>query len=228
MPAKQTKASATKPAAKKTVKTKAVSAKPKASIKTAKTTRKSTKTLTQTPVAPPVVAVESTPSGTSGALGKLRSRLSRSSWRKLGLGGLIVLLAILAVFFGFQYKQSQDDVARLSNPEESAQAEIAEITEHISEIVTLPDETPSLATVNDPGKLRDQTFFLQAAKGDKVLIYTEAKRAVLYRPSTEKVVEVSSVTITRNGDTGNSNSAIDPAQNTTQDVNQSNTPQLKP
>jgi hypothetical protein len=68
--------------------------------------------------------------------------------------------------------------------------EVDQIIDQISDSVELPrGEVPSLATVTDPGKLQDQTFFKQAEVGDKVLLYTEAKRAVLYRPKTGKVVE---------------------------------------
>jgi hypothetical protein len=63
------------------------------------------------------------------------------------------------------------------------------LVSQVSQLVSIPNETPTLATVTDPSKLQDQQFFTDAQKGDKVLIFTNAKRAILYRPSTHKVIE---------------------------------------
>jgi hypothetical protein len=52
------------------------------------------------------------------------------------------------------------------------------------------DETPSIATVLDKDKLDGQAFFANAQNGDKMIIYTNAKKAILFRPSEKLVVEV--------------------------------------
>ena len=57
------------------------------------------------------------------------------------------------------------------------------------------DETPTLATVSDPEKLKDQRFFVNAVKGDKVLVYSLAKKAILYSPSLDKIIEVAPVNV---------------------------------
>ena len=53
----------------------------------------------------------------------------------------------------------------------------------------LPQEVPTVATVSDVSKLKNQAFFANAKNGDKVLIYQNAKKAILYRPSSNKIVE---------------------------------------
>ena len=52
---------------------------------------------------------------------------------------------------------------------------------------------PTLVTVQDVTKLQDQEFFEKAQNGDKVLIYEQAKKAYLYRPSTNRVINVAPV-----------------------------------
>ena len=69
----------------------------------------------------------------------------------------------------------------------------AKIVEAVSKIAYLPSENPQVATVSDISQLKGQSFFADAANGDKVLIYTNTKRAYLYRPSTGKIVNIGPV-----------------------------------
>lgn len=73
--------------------------------------------------------------------------------------------------------------------------EAADLIKKVSVLITLPNEVPSVATVADKSKLADQSFFKNAENGDKVLIYTEAKKAYLYRPSANKIIEVGPINI---------------------------------
>lgn len=66
----------------------------------------------------------------------------------------------------------------------------------VGKLITLPeDENPTIATVSDPAKLAGQPFFSRAKEGDKVLIYTRYKKAILYRPSERKLVEVADLNL---------------------------------
>ena len=91
--------------------------------------------------------------------------------------------------------QAKLDIERLSNPEEASQEEAERLSQEVGEKIQLPKETPTVATVVDAAKLKDQPFFANAKNNDKVLIYTSAKKAVLYRPSTKKVIEVAPINI---------------------------------
>lgn len=116
----------------------------------------------------------------------------------------IALIALLVIagfgaaggYYYNKYNNSQKEVKRLSDPQEAAKAQVSDAVTKIGRLVDLPSgETPTLATVNDPTKLKDQAFFTNAKVGDQVLIYTQAKKAILYRPSTNKIIEIAPVNI---------------------------------
>jgi hypothetical protein len=81
--------------------------------------------------------------------------------------------------------------------------EASVLVEKVGKHMFLPtNEIPSLATVTDPKKLQAQSFFADAKKGDKVLIYSEAKKAILYDPVADKIVTIAPI-------------LLDPSLNTT-------------
>lgn len=110
---------------------------------------------------------------------------------------LVVVVALaLAIFFGVQYHQTQNRNKLLSDPQTSAKLQVADTVTAVGKLVDLPTgETPTLATVTDAPKLKTQAFFAKAENGDKVLIYTQAKEAILYRPSTNKIMQIAPVNI---------------------------------
>ena len=105
---------------------------------------------------------------------------------------LIAAGAALAVGFYFFGPSSDLDL----NSQALAQKERRELIERVSRLIVLPeDEQPTIATVSEPSQLPDETFFTNAKVGYKVLIYTEAKKAILYDPEIDKIVEVTQVDV---------------------------------
>lgn len=99
---------------------------------------------------------------------------------------VVSVLALLCLFGGFWYVRSTGSSLSILQEQKSDQ-----LIERVSMHVLVPtSEKPTIATVSDPEPLRGQPFFDHAEKGDKVLVYPNAKRAVLYRPSLDRVVEI--------------------------------------
>jgi hypothetical protein len=73
------------------------------------------------------------------------------------------------------------------------------LRDKVSKIQQVPDETPTLATVQDADKLREQEFFKDAENGDKVLIFTEAKKAIIYRESDNRVINSGPIVLNSSG-----------------------------
>lgn len=104
---------------------------------------------------------------------------------------LAVLLCLSIGIAGYFYYQ-----AKHAPPAKNEADEVASLTKTLGAMMELPEgETPTLATVTDRDKLAEQPFFQKAENGDKVLIYTATGRAILYRPSTGKIVDVTTVNV---------------------------------
>jgi hypothetical protein len=120
----------------------------------------------------------------------------RSLADKLLFTLILILFLAAAGTAGYFYKQYQ---TIKNNPNQVAQDEVKSLIDEVGKLLVLPDnEQPTIATVTDLAKLKDQPFFAQAKVGDKVLIYTKAQKAILYDPVEKKIVEVAPVNL---GDT---------------------------
>ena len=96
----------------------------------------------------------------------------------------VLLLAVVA-FLVYRYRLKAG-----INESMNAQA----VEKRINVFMDLPtDEEPVFATVSDVEKINSQKFFAKAQNGDKVLVYNKNKKAILYRWSTNKLIEVSTL-----------------------------------
>ncbi|MBX4195358.1 hypothetical protein KW796_00095 [Candidatus Parcubacteria bacterium] len=70
----------------------------------------------------------------------------------------------------------------------------ASIVAQVGRVVDLPkDEMPTIATITTMENLRDQPFFKDAMVGDKVIVFNNSRKAILYRPGTKKVIGVATL-----------------------------------
>jgi hypothetical protein len=123
--------------------------------------------------------------------------LLKKKWWVLLIGAtLLVVIGVL----GYGYMTARND---LMNQATKGQHEASKLTEKIGVFMQLPNEGATLAVVKDVEKLRGQEFFKSAENDDKVLIFPKSGRALLYRPSTDKVIEYSKVSL-------NAESAVTP------------------
>lgn len=112
------------------------------------------------------------------------------------VGGLVIVLVVallVAVYFYIQYQNAQKI---LKNPNMAALQEVTDLTQKVGSLMILPKgEQPQIATVSDVRKLASDPFFANAKNGDKVLIYAQAREAILYDPMQNKIVAVGPVNV---------------------------------
>ena len=103
---------------------------------------------------------------------------------------LIVILAVAAGYFFWQYSNLK------ANPNAAAQETTQRLVGKVGKLYAVPNETPTVAQINDKEKLKEQPFFQSTQNGDYLLIFTKAKLAVLYREKENKLINVGPIAIT--------------------------------
>lgn len=117
---------------------------------------------------------------------------SQNPLRDRPLAVRFLLGAMLLIFLGSLYTAYYFYTkAQPAQTDESAE----EVIEAVGKLMVLPEgELPTVATVSNPEKVREQPFFANAEEGNKVLIYVQARKAILYDPKKNRIVEVASLT----------------------------------
>ena len=108
------------------------------------------------------------------------------------LGRIIIILLVIAVIAGGVWAWKKGWFVKDSSQNTSqAQDDNKQLIDAVAKLMELPaDELPSVATVTDKEKLKDEQFFARAEINDKLLIYPTSHIAIIYRPSTNKIVNV--------------------------------------
>jgi hypothetical protein len=107
---------------------------------------------------------------------------------------IVLILATLPSYYFYNKYQASQKL--LQNPNQASIAETQALVNNVGKLIELPaNENPTIATVSDKTQLANQPFFAHAQNGDKVLIYQQAKKVILYRPSINKIIEVAPLNI---------------------------------
>jgi hypothetical protein len=113
---------------------------------------------------------------------------------------LVIIIAGLAITVWKLDSDKHDltkEVASLNaNPQAVVEKQTEALIAKVGALMSLPSgETPTVASVSNAAAAKQQSaFFDNAEDGDKVLLYTKAAEAILYRPSTNKIILVAPLT----------------------------------
>ena len=113
---------------------------------------------------------------------------------KIQIAAAVIILIILGIGGYFFYKNQTPQIN--PNDPQAAQQEVRKLVEEVSKLIDLPiGEDPTVATVTDVEKLKGQAFFQKAKNGHKVLIYSNAKKAILYDPQAKRIIDIAPINI---------------------------------
>jgi heme/copper-type cytochrome/quinol oxidase subunit 2 len=105
----------------------------------------------------------------------------------------VVIVGALATTTFLLYRQVQD---LRDDPSKVVTEQADQLKNKVAKIMQLPDETPAVITIKDVDKLKSQEdFFKDANNGDKILVFSVARKAVIYRESDNKVINAGPIVI---------------------------------
>ncbi len=124
---------------------------------------------------------------------------------------IILLVGVVVSTFAaaYYYRMYTMYEAKVPKEQKEADKDIDMTLQKLGKLMVLPAERPSLAVVKDADKLKtQQKFFAQAQNGDKLLIFRTARKAILYRPSTNKIIESGPLLVSPNAQTGQQTQSV--------------------
>ncbi len=127
-------------------------------------------------------------------------RLSQKKWAFIFIVCAIVGTSMYVLAKDRQKNQLRNDKSATS------QTQIDIITEKVGKLMLLPSgEQPTMAIINDTSQFKDIAFFKNSVNGDRALVYAQARIAILYRPSINKIISVAPLSSSGSSQTPSSN-----------------------
>jgi hypothetical protein len=128
---------------------------------------------------------------------------------RLVLEGVLVIAFVALSLSVWSVSKDRDTLqSQLSNinanPQKAVDRQTTALINTVGSLIQLPpNETPTVAEVSNAAQAKTQSnFFASAQNGDRALLYVNAKQAILYRPSTNKVILQAPLTFSSPATTG--------------------------
>ncbi len=121
----------------------------------------------------------------------------RPAKTKMGFLKFLLLVLSYIVVAAIVWKVSDQWKNDPAKQQARADEQVRSTVDKVRKLMILPDpesELPQVAVVNDAaGLAKSQAFFADVKDGDEVLIYLKAQKAIVYRASENKIVNVGPV-----------------------------------
>src|SRR3989344_3595950 len=117
-------------------------------------------------------------------------QLSKVTIAALSITTLVIIGAISVVGYVYLGKSPSNSNTQNSNQDEDPSIKI------LKKYLDFPEEKPTLTTISDPDKLKDEAFFKNALKGDQLFFFPKSGKAILFRPDTKQIIEMTNFTLT--------------------------------
>ena len=102
---------------------------------------------------------------------------------------VLLLFVVLGGAYMLFFKSSGYVITEPGKDGQLTEKQIIQLTQKVGELIILPEETPLVATVEDAAQLRaEQAFYNDVQNGDKLLIFPQAAKAIIYNEASHKIV----------------------------------------
>ncbi len=100
------------------------------------------------------------------------------------IGLIVVIVLIIGGYYAWTF------LAPGQTEQQKQEKEIKALVAQVSKLMVLPEgELPQVAEIKDAAlAAKEQPFYTGAQNGDKVLVYVNARKAIVYSPSRDMIV----------------------------------------
>lgn len=132
------------------------------------------------------------------------------------IGVFLFSLGIIASgLLFFKYQKAQQEIKNLkvlgtqNQKTQDNPTDLSKVISNVSKLMRLPTgEEPTVATIVDIDKVKTQPAFQNARNGDKILLYANAKKMIIYNPADNVIDDVVSISSSASITPSSSPSAI--------------------
>ena len=107
---------------------------------------------------------------------------------------LVIVILLAGGYFYWSSRRSSTDQPATTGEKSTAadQKEIEALVAKVGRLMILPkDEIPQVAEINNATlAAKEQPFYVDAKNGDKLLVYLSLRKAIIYSPSRNLIVNV--------------------------------------
>lgn len=97
---------------------------------------------------------------------------------------LILILIIVSVFLWYEYSQAKQKLNTTSVSYNQ------QLTLQLSRLIQIPNTKPVILTLKNANNVKKIAFYSSAKNGDIVFEWTKDNEYILYRPSTNKIINI--------------------------------------
>jgi len=109
---------------------------------------------------------------------------------------ILVSLVLVAVFYFTKNKRTGIILPNLSGPTKALKLKPnqvdpdQDVLNQLEKRIVMPKGNPTLLNVSDLGNLTNQPFFADAKPTDKLLLFDQEKKAILYDPVAKQIINI--------------------------------------
>lgn len=109
----------------------------------------------------------------------------------------LVGLLLVAVAVAFWAGRGNIFNSSVADPQQQYEQEALEAYESLSRIMLLPQEEPTIATVVNVDRLKQENplFYKDAENGDRLFLFVQNRQAILFRPQANKIINITSLDV---------------------------------
>ena len=116
---------------------------------------------------------------------------------KKDIWALIVIILIIVAGGAYYWMSPQVTTTVPATTTETSPAEVQVLLEKLGQHLVLPTgETPEIGQIDDPVQaVETQPFLAGVQKGDVLIVYVKAQKAIVYSPARELIINVGPVSL---------------------------------